>query len=79
MIAEAEGTTENVGFASECPYMTIEERLNGIKKDKMVEFNESASIAGALRILRSICLRLIRDIKPGESDFADQLIISLYR
>jgi len=79
LIAEAEGTSENVGFASECPHMTIEERLNGVRKDRMTEFNESVSISGALRVLRSICARLIRDIKPGESDFADQLIISLYR
>ena len=78
-IAEAEGTSEYVGFASEQPNMTIEGTSHSLRKAKMADFNEAVSISGALRVLRSLCLSLIRDIKPGESNCADQLIIALYR
>lgn len=76
-IAESEGTSEYVGFASERPHMTIEGTSH--KMRKAAEFNEALSISGALRILRNMCTSLIRDIRPGESNFADQLVIALYR
>ena len=78
-IAEAEGTSEYVGFASEQPHMTIEGTAQTMRKAVLTEFNEAVSISGALRVLRSMCTSLIRDIQPGESNFTDQLIISLYR
>jgi DNA polymerase epsilon subunit 1 len=78
-IAEAEGTSEYIGFTAEQPHMTIEKTNYALKKSAMTDFNEAVSISGAMRVLRTLCANLIREIKPGESNFTDQLIISLYR
>lgn len=78
-IAEAEGTSEYVGFAAEQSHMTIDAATHVVRKEAMADFNEAFSISGALRVLRGLCTSLIRDIKPGENSFANHLIIALYR
>ncbi|KAI6220384.1 DNA polymerase epsilon catalytic subunit [Aphelenchoides fujianensis] len=78
-IAEAEGTSEHVGFAAEQPHITIDGTVRSVRRAMLSEFNEAVSVSAALRVLRGVCTELVRDIGPTESTFADQMVISLYR
>lgn len=53
-IAEAEGTSEYVGFAAEQSHMTIDAATHVVRKEAMADFNEAFSISGALRVLSLI-------------------------
>ncbi|KAI6196280.1 DNA polymerase epsilon catalytic subunit A [Aphelenchoides besseyi] len=79
IIAEAEGTSEYIGFTAEQTHMTIDAAAHSLRRAALSEYNEAFSVSAALRVLRSVCTEMVRDIRPNESTFADQMIINLYR
>lgn len=77
-ILEAEGTSDFVGFTSGVPVASID-TLVAAHRSVTNCFDESASVSGAIRILKQVFRELIRDIHVNENALADQFVANMYR
>jgi hypothetical protein len=76
-IAEAEGTSELVGFVSDAVTMSIEDALS--HRFCLSNYDEGIAVSGVLRVLKEVFHELVHDIHVNKNVLADQLVMNMHR
>lgn len=76
-IAEAEGSSELVGFVSDATTLSIEDAL--FHRHNLDNYDEGIAVSAVLRILREVVNELVREIHVNRNALADQLVINMHR
>ncbi|KAI1730436.1 DNA polymerase family B domain-containing protein [Ditylenchus destructor] len=77
-ISDAEGISEAVSYTSGNVAMSIEEAM--LHRLALTNYDEMASASGAIRVLKEVFQKLVRDIASNRNElFADLLIMNMHR
>ncbi|KAK0426248.1 hypothetical protein QR680_009605 [Steinernema hermaphroditum] len=75
-IAEAEGTSDTVGFIT--GEQLASDAIAGNKKD-IATYDEAASVNPSVQILRKMLLECVREIHTNRNDIADKIVANAHR